>query len=88
MIEKPGFSSKPQEIASSGETESGNVTSTFSDHPPIFIFLQIFFSKVSVTKSNILRRDWKKFESSKFISDFNQINWSKFYKMRKMMSII
>ena len=26
-------------------------------------------------KSNILRHNWKKFESSKFISDLNQINW-------------
>ena len=68
------------------ETESGNVTSTFSDHLPQFIFLPDFFSKNPVTKSNILRRDWKKFESSKFISDFNQINWNKFYAMRKMMS--
>ena len=57
------------------EIESGNVTSTLSDHLPQFIFLPEFFSKISVTKSNILRRDWKKFESSKFISDFNQINW-------------
>ena len=38
----------------------------------------IFFSEIPVTKSNILRRDWKKFESSKFISDFNQINWEQF----------
>ena len=68
------------------EIESGNVTSTFLDHLPQFIFLPDFFSKTPVTKSNILRRDWKKFESSKFISDFNQINWNKFYAMRKMMS--
>ena len=38
-------------------------------------FLPNLFSKVPVTKSNILRRDWKKFEGSKFIADFNQINW-------------
>ena len=31
--------------------------------------------EVPVTKSNILRNDWKKFEISKFISDFNQKNW-------------
>ena len=37
-------------------------------------FCQIFFAKVPVTKSNIQIRDWKKFESSKCISDFNQIN--------------
>ena len=57
------------------EIESGNVTSTFSDHLPQYIFLPDFFSKIPVTKSNILRRDWKKFESSKFISDFSQRNW-------------
>ena len=57
------------------EIESGNVTSTFLDHLPQFIFLPDFFSKTPVTKSNILRRDWKKFESSKSTSDFNQINW-------------
>ena len=39
--------------------ESGNVTSTFSDHLPQFIFLPDFFSKIQVTKSYILRRDWK-----------------------------
>ena len=62
-------------MASLQEIESGNVTSTFSNHLPQFIFLQDFFSKIPVTKSNILRRHWKKFESSKFISDSNQINW-------------
>ena len=45
------------------------------DHLPQFIFLPDFSSKIPVTKSIILRRDWKKFESSKFISDFNQVNW-------------
>ena len=57
------------------ETESGNVTSTFSDHFPQFIFLKDFFSKIPAAKSNILRHDWRKFESSKFISDFDQIDW-------------
>ena len=59
-----------------GKIESGNVTSTFSDHLPQFIFLPDFFSKNPITKSNILRLDLKNFESSKFISDFNQINWA------------
>ena len=44
-------------LTSLEEIESGNVTSTFSDHPQ-FIFYQIFFSKVPVTKSNIQRPDW------------------------------
>ena len=56
------------------ETESGNATSTFLDHLPQSIFLSDFFSKIPVTRSNILRCDWKKFETSKFISDFNQRN--------------
>ena len=61
-------------LTSLEETELGNITSTFSDHLPQFIFLPDFFSKVPVTKSNILRRNWKKFECSKFISDFSQVN--------------
>ena len=62
-------------LTSLEETELGNVTSTFSNHLLQFIFSQDFFSKVPGTKSDILRRDWKNFESSKFISDFNQIKW-------------
>ena len=62
-------------LTSLEEIESGNVTSTFSDHLPQFIFYQMFFSKVPVTKSNIQRTGWKKIESSECISDFNQINW-------------
>ena len=62
-------------LTSFEETESGNVTATFSDQLSQFIFLPDFFSKISVTKSNILRNGWKKSESSTFISDFNQIKW-------------
>ena len=62
-------------LTSLEETELGNVTSTFSNHLLQFIFSQDFFSKVPGTKSDILRRDWKNFKSSKFISDFNQIKW-------------
>ena len=62
-------------LTSLEEIESGNVTSTFSDHLPQFVFYQMFFSKVPVTKSNIQRTGWKKIESSECISDFNQINW-------------
>ena len=39
------------------------------------LFLPDIFSKNPAGKSNNLRRDWKKFESSKLISDFNQIIW-------------
>ena len=51
--------------------ESGNVTSTFSDHLSQFIFLKDFFSKIPAVKSNILKH-WRKFQSNGFISDFNQ----------------
>ena len=57
------------------EIESGDVTSTFSDHLPEFIFLKDFFLKTPAAKSNILRHDWRKFESNKFISDFDQADW-------------
>ena len=56
--------------------ESGNFTSKFSDHHlPKFIFLKKFFSKIPTVKYNILRHDWRKFESDKFISDFDQTDW-------------
>ena len=51
--------------------ESGNVTSTFSDHLPQFIFLKDFFSKIPAVKSNILKH-WRKLQSNRSISDFNQ----------------
>ena len=54
------------------EIESDNVTSTFSDNLPQFIFLKDFLSKIPAAKSNILRHDWKKIESNKFTSDFDQ----------------
>ena len=55
--------------------ESGNVTSTFSDHHLQFIFLKDFFSKISAVKSNILKHNWRKFQSNKSISDFNHTDW-------------
>ena len=57
------------------EIQSSNVTSTFSDHLPKFIFLKDLFSKIPAVKSNILKHDWRKIESNKFISDFNQTDW-------------
>ena len=60
---------------SSEEIESGNITLTFSDHLPQFIFLKDFFLKIPAAKSNILRHNWRTFESNKFISDFDQTDW-------------
>ena len=57
------------------EIGSGNITSTFSDHLPQFLFFRDFLSKIPAVKSNILKHDWRKFESNKFISDFNQTDW-------------
>ena len=68
------------------EIVSGNATTTFLDHLPQFIYSPDFFSKITVPKSNILRSDRKKIESSKFISDFNQINWEQILCNEKMMS--
>ena len=68
---------------SSEEIESDNITSTFSDHLPKFIFLKGFFSKVPAAKSNILRYDWRKFESNKFIFDFDQTNWEQILCSKK-----
>ena len=65
--------------------ESSNVTSTFSDDLPQFIFLKEFFSKISTVKSNILKHDWRKLQSNKFIADSNQTaTGSKFYALRKV----
>ena len=65
--------------------ESSNVISTFSDDLPQFIFLKDFFSKISAVKSNILKHDWRKFQSNKFIPDSNQTEiGSKFYALRKV----
>ena len=44
---------------------------------PQFTFLADSLSKISAAKSNILRHDWRKFESNKFISDFYQTYWAK-----------
>ena len=48
----------------------------FRPSPTIYFFKR-FFPKIPATKSNILRHDWRKFESNKFISDFDQIDWEK-----------
>ena len=38
-------------------------------------FLKDFFSKIPAVKPNILRHDWRKFESNTFISDLDQTDW-------------
>ena len=58
--------------------ESGNFSSTFPDHLSQFIFLKGFSSKFSAAKSNIFRHDWRKSESNKLISHFDQTDWDQF----------
>ena len=65
------------------EIESGKVTSTFSDHLLQFIVLKDFFLKILAVKSNILRHAWRKFESNKFISDFDQTEWEQILCYKK-----
>ena len=58
-------------LTSLEEIESVSVTSTFSDHLPQFNFLK----DLSVAKPNISSYDWRKIESNKFISDFDQTDY-------------
>ena len=46
-------------------------------------WLEDFFSKIPAAKSNILRHYWRKFESSKFISDFDQTDWEQILCSKK-----
>ena len=57
--------------------------STFSDHLPQFVFFKDFFLKRPATKSNILRDDWRKFESNKSISNFDQTDWEQILCIEK-----
>ena len=43
------------------ETISGNITATISDHLPQFLFAPNVLSNPLCNKSNILERDWSKF---------------------------
>ena len=58
------------------EAISGNITATSSDHLPQFLFVPNVFSNPLCNKSNILERDWPKFNKEKFILDYFNKNWS------------
>ena len=58
-------------LTSLEEIESVSVTSTFSEHLPQFNFLK----DLSAAKPNISSYDWRKTESNKFISDFDQTDY-------------
>ena len=58
-------------LTSLEEIESVSVTLTFSEHLPQFNFLK----DLSAAKPNISSYDWRKTESNKFISDFDQTDY-------------
>ena len=63
------------------EAISGNITATISDHLPQFLFAPNVLSNPLCNKSNILERDWSKFNKKKFILDYFDKNWLKFSNM-------
>ena len=55
---------------------SGNITAAISDRLPEFLFAPNVLSNPLCNKSNILERDWSKFNRN-FILDDSDKNWSK-----------
>ena len=58
------------------EATSGNITATVSDHLPQFLFAPNVLSNPLCNKSDILERDWSKFNKENFILDYFDKNWS------------
>ena len=58
------------------EVISENITATISDHLPQFLFAPNVLSNPLCNKSNILERDWSKFDKENFIFDYFDKNWS------------
>ena len=52
------------------ETISGNITATISPHLPQFLFASNVLSNLLCNKSNILERDWSKYNKENFILDY------------------
>ena len=52
------------------EAISGNITATISDNLPQFLFVPNVLSNPLCNKSNILERDWSKFNKENFILDY------------------
>ena len=50
------------------EAISGNISATMSDHLPRFLFAPNVLSYLLCNKSNILERDWSKFNRKRFYS--------------------
>ena len=57
------------------ETISRNITATISDHLPQFLFAPNELLKPLCNKSNILEKDWSKFNKENFILEYFDRNW-------------
>ena len=58
------------------EAISGNITATISDHLTQFLFAPNVLSNPLCNKSNVLERDWSKFDKENFILDYFDKIWS------------
>ena len=77
-------SKTPNDIFSnllSCEAISGNITATISNHLAQFLFAPNVLSNPLCNKSNILERDWSKFNKENFILDYFDKNWSEILEL-------
>ena len=63
------------------EAISRNITATISDYLPQFLFAPNLFSNPLCNKSNILEKDWSKFDKENFILDYFDTNWSEILQL-------
>ena len=64
------------------ETISGNLTTSISDHLPQFMFINKFFNdKNKLNCKSYLKRDFRKFDKTKFQRDFKNINFVELYNL-------
>ena len=62
---------------------SGNFISTVSDHLPQFAMIGGFLTNSPKSESNIFKTNWKNFNQSLFISDFQNTNWKEITDFNK-----
>ena len=66
------------------EVISENITAIISDHLPQFLFAPNVLSNPLCNKSNILERDWSKFNKENFILDYFDKNWSEILQLDQL----
>ena len=66
----------------SQEIISGNLTSTISDHLPQFLIEPLIFPNAPNKISNIVGRNWSKFNLEEFILDYFAIDWPHILKLQ------